>query len=599
MDPYTDSNFVNFNIISFNTRGFDLAKQRFCYNLLNYEKVHDNNEIKILCNQENFILRGNKHLLKEALPGFYVIFKPAVKDNIEGRPKNGMFIAIPEKIKSSVIDVSPLNWRLQAVILRTANKRLLLINSYFPQDPRTIDFRSNDLEDILADIKKILDDNEYNDVLLMGDINADFSRHTGFVKRTESFVKEQNMKFSWNKFEVEFTHEYTKDDKTYISKIDHFFWNQDFETMVTAAGVIHDVENTSDHHPISCKLKYNNVISDHQPPIQYNSKPSWKFASETERNKFTTDLQKKMEEMTVPDCLSCSDPHCKNCNHINTTDEFMLEMLQVVENCASTNLPKPKQNRKRSKGSILAWSEEVQPFKEDAQFWHQVWISAGKPLITQLHLIMKRTRNIYHYQIRKCKQAALKIKKNTLLDSCINNNGDIFVELKKLRNKDPDRTTVIDGKDANISNHFADIYNNLYNSTDDQEDVEELLGRINEIIDSKSIEDVHKITPDVVEKAVSQIKSGKSDPVNTFSSDCIKRAPKRFFEYLALIFRSYLIHGHISQVLMLSTLVPLLKDKLGDHCSSSNYRSIALSSLILKIFDWVLILICEKKTEIR
>ena len=97
MDPYTDSNFMNFNIISFNTRGFDLAKQQFCYNLLNCEKLHENNEIKILCNQENFLLRGNKHLLKEALPGFHVIFKPAVKDNIEGRPKNGMFMAIPEK----------------------------------------------------------------------------------------------------------------------------------------------------------------------------------------------------------------------------------------------------------------------------------------------------------------------------------------------------------------------------------------------------------------------------------------------------------------------------------------------------------------------
>ena len=38
---------------------------------------------------------------------------------------------------------------------------------------------------------------------------------------------------------------------------------------------------------------------------------------------------------------------------------------------------------------------------------------------------------------------------------------------------------------------------------------------------------------------------------------------------------------------MLSTLIPLVKDKLGDI----NYRSIALSSLILKVFDWVVLLL--------
>ena len=42
---------------------------------------------------------------------------------------------------------------------------------------------------------------------------------------------------------------------------------------------------------------------------------------------------------------------------------------------------------------------------------------------------------------------------------------------------------------------------------------------------------------------------------------------------------------------MLSTLVPLIKDKLGDKCASKNYRSIAISSLILKIIDWIVIIL--------
>ena len=40
---------------------------------------------------------------------------------------------------------------------------------------------------------------------------------------------------------------------------------------------------------------------------------------------------------------------------------------------------------------------------------------------------------------------------------------------------------------------------------------------------------------------------------------------------------------------MISTLVPIFKDKLGDITSSDNYRSISISNLILKVFDYVIL----------
>ena len=49
------------------------------------------------------------------------------------------------------------------------------------------------------------------------------------------------------------------------------------------------------------------------------------------------------------------------------------------------------------------------------------------------------------------------------------------------------------------------------------------------------------------------------------------------------------MHSHVSGFILISSLVPLIKDKLGDITSSNNYRSIAISSLILKIFDLVII----------
>ena len=63
------------------------------------------------------------------------------------------------------------------------------------------------------------------------------------------------------------------------------------------------------------------------------------------------------------------------------------------------------------------------------------------------------------------------------------------------------------------------------------------------------------------------------------------------FESLSLAIRSYLIHGHVTAFLLLATLVPIIKDKLGSIHSSQNYRSIAISSLILKLIDWIILIL--------
>ena len=64
------------------------------------------------------------------------------------------------------------------------------------------------------------------------------------------------------------------------------------------------------------------------------------------------------------------------------------------------------------------------------------------------------------------------LKKNSLLDACLGNqNMDIFTEIKKLRKCSPTVTTTIDGMREDIPNHFANIYEDLYNSVSDEKEV--------------------------------------------------------------------------------------------------------------------------------
>ena len=80
--------------------------------------------------------------------------------------------------------------------------------------------------------------------------------------------------------------------------------------------------------------------------------------------------------------------------------------------------------------AIPRWKEDIAPYKDNALFWNSVWNSAGKPHNTELHNIMKRTRNLYHFHIRKNKRMLDKIKRNKLLNACLNSENRIFSKIK-------------------------------------------------------------------------------------------------------------------------------------------------------------------------
>ena len=131
----------------------------------------------------------------------------------------------------------------------------------------------------------------------------------------------------------------------------------------------------------------------------------------------------------------------------------------------------------------------------------------------------------------------------------------------------------------------------MYNSVEDAENMTKLSEKVELKVGEYSLEDVAKVTPKVVKEAASKLKPGKTDPVFSFSSDCIKVDSENLTDLLSIIIQCYLVHGHVTRFLLLATLVPIIKDKLGSINSSKNYRSIAISSLILKLLDWIIIML--------
>ena len=471
----------------------------FLKHLVSPQIVGDN--IPIVCNQENFLLKANSYRISQVIPGFHCIINPANKDALDrGRPSNGMFIAIPDSIKGSVKDVSPNHFRVQAVLISSSRSKTLLINTYLPWDTRTA-IESDDLTETLEVIKSVIENNDCDAVVWAGDVNSDFSRDTAHTRAVKDAVENLNLLVTWESFPVDFTCTSERDGNTIISILDHFLISEQLTDTIQDAGVIHHIENTSDHEPIYCVLSSLTLSSVSIQGATPESRPSWKKASLEEKNLHELTLNNKLEAIMVPTQLSeCKDLHCRREEHIDAVNWFTLEIMEAIQSAGEETLPFPTAGNKGRKATP-GFNDQVRPFKETSLFWHQVWKSAGCPLNTELHKIMKKTRNVYHYEYKKCVRAEAKIKKSKLLDACINGNGDLFKEVKSMRKVTPKVADTMDGVKEDIPNHFGNIYKELYNCVDDGEEVVKICEDIEAMINVESFEDVMRVTPEEVKKA--------------------------------------------------------------------------------------------------
>ena len=106
------------------------------------------------------------------------------------------------------------------------------------------------------------------------------------------FINELNLRKSWSKFEIDFTHTFELKEpvRTYISTLDHFFWNESLETCISDCGVLHIAENSSDHCPIYCVIDTELLIKKTSETNSTKQKPCWKKASQDNKRDYVDNL---------------------------------------------------------------------------------------------------------------------------------------------------------------------------------------------------------------------------------------------------------------------------------------------------------------------
>ena len=190
----------------------------------------------------------------------------------------------------------------------------------------------------------------------------------------------------------------------------------------------------------------------------------------------------------------------------------------------------------RSVGNIPGWKEEVEPFREQALFWHAVWVSAGRLNKGELHMIMARTRNQFHYAVRRTQRQADLTRAKKLFEASIDSEMELLKEMKSVKvgrtgGEDlPDCVAGADGE-AEIVEKFREVYQALYNSAESSQQMNDIKVKVAELISVDSVQEVMKITGAKVKEAAGMMRSVKSDVTGGFTSDAILNAPDLFFIY--------------------------------------------------------------------
>ena len=105
------------------------------------------------------------------------------------------------------------------------------------------------------------------------------------------------------------------------------------------------------------------------------------------------------------------------------------------------------------------------------------------------------------------------------------------------------------------------------------------------------------INDSVVLEAIKMLKQDKSDPFTDMTTNCLKEGTGLLVASITQLFQACAVHGYLPGELLIAKIIPLVKDPNGAVNSSENYRSICLSSIFLKIWDNIMLILFGDKLE--
>ncbi len=513
---------------------------------------------------------------------------------LEGRPFGGCAIVWRKGLSCHVTPVVSNSKRFCAIKVHTHGCNILMINVYMPCDTQNNTVNMAEYDEVLRAVSRVCIESNISEIVMGGDFNTDFKRlQSPHTRSLTAFMQNENLECPQ---EDRFTYTFESKIDGSRSILDHFLVTCNMLNTVSNYRVLYHGLNMSDHCAISLTLSMCIAQGSTEPiDSSTNPRPRWGIATPEHIAQYKCRLDALLSNVELPaECIACDGVSCEQ--HVQCIEALYSGIVNACSIAASECIPTSAPNQSHKTTRIAGWNDHVQESKERALFWHALWKCNDSPRHGILADIRRRTRAQYHSALRRLKIQNESKRADRLACSLMNNNITRFwQDVKRLRGASNSSPSVIDGAkgSAAISQIFVEKYKQLYNSVSyNPDEMTPLIDEITEGITTKccagKCEQPHVITPGEVNIAIKQLKRGKSDGSTDQTSDHFINGTHKLNVYMSCLLTAMLKHGQSSEAILLSTLIPIPKNRRKSLSSSDNYRAIALGSIVSKIFDGVL-----------
>ena len=139
--------------------------------------------------------------------------------------------------------------------------------------------------------------------------------------------------------------------------------------------------------------------------------------------------------------------------------------------------------------------------------------------------------------------------------------------------------------EANIAMFWRDHYGSLLNNSLNTNSKESVCDSFKNILYSDGM----LVSVNIVLKPVDNLESNKSAGMDGLNGECMKNADVILSVLLSFCFTCMLKHSYLPPPMLDSVIIPLVKNKFGDLSDKNNYRPIAISCIMPKVFENIIL----------
>jgi len=473
--------------------------------------------------------------------------------------------------------------------LRFNNRSILLFNVYLPCADSSIEYR-NEVGFYVGFISDMIESVEHTDVIIMGDFNFDINESKSGYVAFAPLLQEFNLSFCDDLLTSGDVYTYVNVDLGQHSRIDHFIVSSQLRQAVHSVEIIDSSLNFSDHRPISLHLSIASLPSNSfcSTSNKLTYKLRWDKGSLDDFYRMSGELLSSQPLLLLRDC---DDKLLDNLSDINMCYEGIIDVLLKTEKVSIPRIP----------CSALKpfWNDHLDELKQDSIFWHNLWLSAGKPSSGVVFNIKRSTKLKYKLAIRQ----AFALYENQFDDQLYNHfrnkrMPEFWKTWSRKFRHNATRDVYIDGSndDIYVANAFANHFNRVYESaavdaSNDCNNIKLVLdGIVGENLSDSDVTNL--ITVELIDKCIRQLKLGKACGPDGLMAEHLLYAHPLLVIHLCALFRAMITSSCVPDGFGCGFIIPLLKDKSGDANSLDNYRGITLVPIIAKLFELIILNIC-------